>query len=152
MKCKICKNEIEQYQTKKSMKSISKIHEPKSMTDLATKKGDVRHTHHGVPTYKYGICKYNHCTQLEQIKIDWTPCQICLKNKTDLEKRRKHLAIKARKSKKEIPSFLRKELEKFEEKMTKKIDKAISEKVSEKIQHEMNRVLEVISREDGAED
>ena len=131
MKCKICKNDIIQYTTRKSIKVVSKTFELlRDPNAPSMRPSETRHMHHGNPTYKFGICKFNHYNQMEQIKVDWQHCMICSKNNVNLEQKRKHMAIKARKKKMEVPSFLRHELDIFEAKMTSRLEQKIASEVS----------------------
>jgi hypothetical protein len=131
MKCKICKSDIVQYTTRKSVKVVTKAFELlRDPNAPSMRPSETRHMHHGNPTYKYGICKYNHYNQLEQIKVDWQHCTICAKNNVTLAQKRKHLVIKARKKKMEVPSFLRHELDIFEAKMTHRLEQKITAEVS----------------------
>jgi hypothetical protein len=137
MKCKICKSDIIQYTVRKSIKVVTKTFELlRDPSAPSMRPSETRHLHHGNPTYKYGMCKYNHYTQLEQIKVDWQHCTICSKNNVVLEQKRKHMVIKARKKKMEVPSFLRHELDVFEAKMTQRLE--------QKIAAEVSKVLDVI--------
>lgn len=122
MRCKVCKNNISSYTTRESYQVINKTimisHIPK-------------HVHYGNPTYKYGLCTYSHYNKMELIRMRWHQCKICENHENTLKKKREYLAAKQRKKNKEIPSYLRGELEKFEAKMMEKVKKEVKDAISE---------------------
>ncbi len=141
VKCKICNNPIISYTSKKDTRLISKQYEIQLSVNAlkTTKKSETRHPHYGNATYKYGICKFKHLTQFEQIKVDWLSCSICINNRTSIERKKKHLITKAKKSKMEVPSFLRKELDVFEHRMSARLE--------QKIEEQMGKVLDILKRD-----
>jgi hypothetical protein len=78
------------------------------------------HKHYGHAVYHYGICSRNHYTKVERVTIVWSPCVKCSKKQSDLNQRNKFLKAKARRHKKEIPSFLKNELDVFMTDMEKR--------------------------------
>ena len=122
MKCKICNKSIASYTTRESYQIVHK-----NIVDSLVPK----HVHYGNPTYKYGLCNFSHYNQMELIRMRWQPCKICENHENTLRKKREYLATKERKKNRQIPSFLRGELEKFEARMMEKVRKEIRDVIAE---------------------
>ena len=128
--CKFCSNKIE--------KSVIKI------SENITKKQFGDHEHVGNAIYRYGICGKQHQTKLEMVRVQWKQCLTCEKKRETLEKRRKYLEIKARIQKREIPSFLRDELDRFISKMETRLIQKIEQELQKRIKQEVFNQLEII--------
>jgi hypothetical protein len=122
--CKFCSNKIEKYTLK-----ISKN---------TTKKQFENHEHIGNAVYKYGICCRQHYTKLEMEKIQWRLCIVCDKKKEKMDERRKYLETKARMEQREIPSFLRDELDRFVSRMEKNLEKKFEKELQKRIEKEVS--------------
>jgi len=89
-----------------------------------------KHTHYGQIMYRYGICDRHHYTKLNKTGTKWRPCPLCNQeshtNREKMKKRREHMAAKARLQNRQVPSFLRDELDRFEARMELKIMRMIS--------------------------
>jgi hypothetical protein len=125
--CLKCRNSISKFSNKKSLSTISRRFE--------------EHLHYGIPTIRYGICSKNHYTELNTISVDWIPCKKC-KKQEELEKKRTFLRLKAKKEKKEIPSFLRNELDRFREEIRSKVRVEVQDEFKEELTLTIKRVVE----------
>lgn len=123
MKCQQCGRELVRFCTRET-------------NEVVTKKVGLEstlHTHYGNPTIKYGICSYHHYSKLEQISVAWKPCKKCKENGEAIEKKRQFLLSKQKKKNREIPSFLRDELDKFKVKMEEKIREEVRNEVKNEV-------------------
>lgn len=123
LKCKHCGSEISTFKTRKCMSIVVK--KKINVESAGT------HYHYGNPNHKYGICSKNHYTFIERVNVDWNSCLLCVKQEQVISKKAKFLMAKARKAKKEIPSFLRRELDDFKQQMESKMESLIDQKVGQ---------------------
>lgn len=140
MKCKFCPLQIEQYKTRKTLTVIKKKID---VIDPKNPRKSTSHMHFGNPHIKYGICAKNHYTEINRVKVEWTNCKLCSEKKISVETKRNYLLTKARKNKKEVPSFLRNELETFEQKMSQKIEEAVQTEVTKRISNLISHISTV---------
>lgn len=80
---------------------------------VPVKKRVSEHIHYGTSYFNFGICAKNHYTRLGRDRIEWSYCHICDNIVKALEKKRRHMEAKRRREKRQIPSFLHQEHEKF---------------------------------------
>lgn len=125
--CSKCRTVISKYVNKTSLTPISRRFN--------------EHIHYGIPTVRYGICAKNHYTELNTLSVEWAPCKECNKRE-ELERKRNFLRAKAKKEKKEIPSFLRNELDKFKEEIRKKVRSEVHDEFKDELTLTIKRVVE----------
>jgi predicted transcriptional regulator len=123
MECKICRYPFDKYVQRRSLKQV--------------KKRISGHLHFGMAFYKYGVCENNHYTKIERTRVDWSHCNKCEKRKDALAQKRRYIEAKKRKEKKEIPTFIRYEFDKFRAEVKKEIRDEVRAEVRAELMEEM---------------
>jgi len=77
---------------------------------------------------------------MKRLKINWRPCALCVKNEEDLRVKRKYLRQKARRKNKQIPSFLRDELDHFKTVMEARWESTFESRVEEEVQKRLRTI------------
>jgi len=96
---------------------------------ICRKSRDKTHDHFGKKMEQYGVCKGNHYTRIRRLDIEWDKCGKCRTDQDSLASKRRFMAAKARRQKKEVPTFLRDELDKFKQDMEEKMEQRIQDEV-----------------------
>lgn len=128
--CKRCPEKLDHFTERKGKSSVKK------------KVGD--HYHYGHPYFKYGICSKYHFTKIKKIRTQWDVCQKCKKKETNLVKKREHMAARARLEKKQVPSFLRDELDRFKQKIERKLRKKLELEIQKRVDEEVTRRMKKV--------
>jgi hypothetical protein len=124
--CRRCPEEIDKFTTLESKVSTRRKHED--------------HYHYGHNVFRYAICGRSHYNKLKRIKVNWRPCAICVKKKDDLRTKRRYMRQKARRNNRQIPSFLRDELDHFKSVMEARWESTFESRVEEEVQKRLRTI------------
>jgi len=126
-RCRICSSPFERFTERKSLKPSRK------------KVGS--HHHYGTSFIKYGTCSNNHYTKIKRNKVVWDPCGKCDQKQENLAERRRYIEAKSRKENKEIPTFIRKEFDRFGKQIKNEMMQEIRDEVRAELRTEIREEL-----------
>lgn len=95
----LCRAPVDRYTERRDLRPLTRVVGP-------------QHRHYGYAIYRWAICRRHHFHRAERLRVEWAKCLKCLQQQAHvqlLSRRREYLLAKARREKREVPSFLREE-------------------------------------------